>query len=92
MDYLILCYWPNYRLQGRFKKGFGPKDLGYSEISNRSASARVWRGRSADLEPPRDYQLSIGGEMRSGWLDLQTQVIKFQEKSDLEKSKSDEGG
>ena len=61
------------------------------EINKRRASARVWRGRSADLEPPRDYQLSVGVEMRSGWLDLQTQVRKFQEKSDLEKSKSDEG-
>ena len=73
------------------RKGFGPKDSGYREISRRRASARVWRGRSADLEPPGDYQLSIGVEMRSGWPDLQTQVRKFQEKSDLEKSKSDEG-
>ena len=56
------------------------------------ASARAWRGRSADLEPPGDYQLSIGREMRSGWPDLQTQVRKLQEKLDLEKSKSYEGG
>ena len=61
------------------------------EINRRRASARVWRGRSADLEPPGDYQLSVGGEMRSKWPDLQIQVRKFQEKSDLEKSKYDEG-
>ena len=74
------------------RKGFGTEDSGYRKISRRRASAMVWRGRSADLEPPRDYQLSVGGEMRSGWLDLQTQVRKLQEKSDLKKSKSDEGG
>ena len=56
------------------------------------ASARAWRGRSADLEPPGDYQLSVGREMRSGWPDLQTQIRKSQEKLDLEKSKYDEGG
>ena len=69
------------------QKGFGPKDSGYRKISRRRASATVWRGISADLEPPGDYQLSVGVEMRSGWLDLQTQVRKFQEKSDLEKVK-----
>ena len=69
----------------------GPKNLGYREINKRKASARVWRGRFADLEPPGGYQLNVGGEMRSGWPDLQTQVRKLQEKSDLEKSKSDEG-
>ena len=74
------------------RKGFGPEDSGYRKINRRRASARVWRGRSADLEPPRDYQLSIGGEMRSGWPDLQTQVRKLQERSDLKKSKSYEGG
>ena len=42
--------------------------------------ARVWRDKSADLGQPRDYQLSVGGEMRSEWLDLQTQVRKFQKK------------
>ena len=31
----------------------------------------------ADLGQPGDYQLSVGGEMRSEWPDLQTQVIKF---------------
>ena len=56
------------------KKGFGLKELGYRKISRRRASARVWRGRSADLEPPEDYQLNVGGEMGSGWPDLQTQV------------------
>ena len=74
------------------RKVFGPKDSGYREISRRRASARVWRGKYADLEPLGDYQLSVGVEMKSGWPDLQTQVRKFQEKSDLEKSKSDEGG
>ena len=74
------------------QKSVCPEDSVYRETSKRRASARVWRGRSADLEPPRDYQLSVGVEMRSGWPDLQTQVRKFQEKSDLEKSKSDEGG
>ena len=74
------------------RKGFGPEDSGYRKISRRRASARVWRRRSTDLEPPGDYQLSVGGEMRSGWPDLQTQVRKLQERSDLEKSKSDEGG
>ena len=61
------------------------------ETSRRRASARVWRGRSADLGQPGDYQLSVRGEMRSEWHDLQTQVKKFQKKSDPEKSKSDEG-
>ena len=46
----------------------------------------------ADLDPPGEYQLNVGVEMRSRWPDLQTQVRKFQEKSDLEKSKSVEGG
>ena len=73
------------------KKGFGLEDSCYRKISRTRASARVWRGRSADLEPPGDYQLNIGGKMRSGWHDLQTQVRKLQEKSDMEKSKSDEG-
>ena len=73
------------------KKVFGPKDSVYRETSRRRASAKVWRGKSADLGQPRDYQLSVGGEMRSEWPDLQTQVRKFQEKSDLEKSKSDLG-
>ena len=71
---------------------FGLKDSVYREIGRRRASARVWRDRFADLGKPGDYQLSVGVEMRSGWPDLQTQVKKFQEKSDLEKSKSDEGG
>ena len=71
------------------RKVFGPEDSGYRKISRRRASPRVWRGRS---RPPGDYQLSVGGEMRSGWPNLQTQVRKLQEKSDLEKSKSDEGG
>ena len=70
---------------------FGPEDLVYRETSRRRASNRVWRGRSVDLGQPGDYQLSIGGEMRSEWPDLQTQVRKFQEESNLEKSKSDEG-
>ena len=52
------------------RKGFGPEDSGYREINRRRASARVWRGRFADLEPPEDYQLSVGVEMRSGWPDL----------------------
>ena len=73
------------------RKGFGPEDSGYREINRRRASVRAWRGRSADLEPPGDYQLSVGVEMRSGWPNLQTQVKKFQEKSDLEKSNCDEG-
>ena len=73
------------------RKVFGPKDSGYREISRRKASARVWRGRSADLGQPGDYQLNVGVDMRSGWSDLQTNVIIFQEKSALEKSKSDEG-
>ena len=30
--------------------------------------------------------------MRSGWPNLQTQIRKLQENSDLEKSKCDEGG
>ena len=34
-------------------------------------------GRSTNLEPPGDYQLSVGVEMRSGWPDLQTQVENF---------------
>ena len=62
------------------------------ETSRRRASARVCRGISIDLEPPRDYQLSVGGEMRSGWPNLQTQVRKLHERLDLEKSKSNEGG
>ena len=70
---------------------FGPEDLVYRETSRRRASARVWKGRSADLGQLGDYQLNFGGEMRSELHDLQTQVRKFQEKSDLEKSKSDEG-
>ena len=61
------------------------------ETSKKRASARVWRGRSADLGQPGDYQLSVGGEMRSEWPNLHTQVRKFQKKSNLEKSKSDEG-
>ena len=73
------------------REGFGPEDSRYRKISRRRASARIWRGRSTDLEPPGDYQLSVGVEMRSGWPDLQTQAKKFQEKSDLEKSKSNEG-
>ena len=44
-----------------------------------------------DLGQPGDYQLSVGEEMRLVWPDLQTQVRKFQEKSDREKSKSDVG-
>ena len=64
------------------RKGFGPEDSGYRR-ANWRASARVWRGKSVDLEPPRDYHLNIGGEMRSGWPDLQTQVRKLQERSDL---------
>ena len=82
---------PGYALIYGPRKVFGLEDSGYSETSRR-ASARVWRGRFADLEPPRDYQLSVGVEMRWGWPDPQTQVRKFQEKSELEKSKSDEGG
>ena len=68
-------------------KGFGPDNSGYRKSSRRRASTRAWRGRSADIEPPRDYQLSVGEEMRSGWPDLQTQIRKLQEKSDLEKFK-----
>ena len=71
------------------RKGFGPKDSRHRKISRRRASTRVWRGKSTDVEPLGDYQLNIGVEMRLGWPDLQTQVRKFQEKSDLEKSKSD---
>ena len=52
--------------------GFGPEDSGYGKISRRRASARVWRGRSVDLEPPGDYHLIIGEKMRSRWPDLQT--------------------
>ena len=63
------------------------KDSGYREISRRRASAKVWRGRFADLEPLGDYQLGVGVEMKSRWPNLQTQVRKFQEKSDLEKVK-----
>ena len=74
------------------RKGFVLEDSGYRKISRRRASATVWRGISADLEPPKYFQLSVGEEMRSGWPDLQTQIRKLQEKSDLEKSKSDEGG
>ena len=59
------------------RKGFGPEDSCYRKINRRRASTRVWRGRSADLEPPGDYQLNVGMEMRSGWPDLQTQVRKF---------------
>ena len=73
------------------KKVFGLEDSVYRETSRRRASARVWRGKSANLGQPGDYQLIVGGEMRSEWPDLQTQVIKFQKKSDLEKSKYDEG-
>ena len=73
------------------KKDLAQKILGYRKIGIRRASARVWRGRSADLRQPGDYHLDVGVEMRSGWPDLQTQVRKFQEKLDLEKSKSDEG-
>ena len=54
------------------RKGFGSEDLGYRKISRRRVSARVWRGRSANLELPGDYQLRVGGEMRLGWLDPQT--------------------
>ena len=73
------------------RKRIDPEDSGYKEINRRRSNARVWRGRFANLEPPGDYQLNVGVEMRSGWPDLQTQVRKFQEKSDLDKSKSDEG-
>ena len=73
------------------RKGFGLEDSGYRKINIRRASARVWRGRSADLEPPGDYQLNVGVEMRSGWLDLQTQVRNFR-KNQIWKSQSDEGG
>ena len=59
------------------RKGFGLENSGYKEISKRRAITRVWRDRSADLEPPGDYQLSVGVEMRSGWPNLQTQVRKF---------------
>ena len=48
------------------EKGFGSEDSGYREINRRRANARVWRGRSVALEPPGGYQLSVGGEMRSG--------------------------
>ena len=65
----VLIYGP--------RKGFGPEDSSYRKINRRWTSARVWRGRSADPEPPGDYQLSIGVEMRSGWPDLQTQIRKF---------------
>ena len=54
------------------EKDLALEDPGYRKINRRRAGARVWRGRSTDLEPPGDYQLSIGGEMRSGWPDLQT--------------------
>ena len=69
------------------RKGYGPEDSGYKEISSMRASTGVWRGISIDLEPPGDYQLSIGKEMRSRWPNLQTQIIKLQEKSNLEKVK-----
>ena len=59
---------------------FGPKDSVYRENNKRRANARVWRGRSADLGQPGDYQLSVGGEMIPNWPDLQTQVRKFQKK------------
>ena len=62
----------------------------YRKISRR-ASARVWRGKSVDLEQLGDHQLSVGVEMRSGWPNLQTQITKPQEKSYLERSKFDEG-
>ena len=52
------------------RKVFGPEDSDYSETNRRRASARVWRGRFADLGQPGDYQLSVGGEMRSEWLNL----------------------
>ena len=42
------------------------------------ASARAWRGKYVVLEPPGGYQLSVEGEMRSRYPDLQTQVRKFQ--------------
>ena len=70
---------------------FGLEDSVYRETNRRRASARVWRGKSTDLGQPGDYQLSIGGEMRLEWFDLQTQVRKLKKKSDLEKSKSDKG-
>ena len=73
------------------RKVFGQEDSVYRETSRRRANATVWSGRSVDLGQPGDYQLSVGGEMRSEWSDLQTQVRKFQKKLDLEKSKSDEG-
>ena len=59
------------------RKGFGPEDSGYRDMSRRRASAKVWRGKFVDLEPLGDYQLSVGVEMRSRLLDLQTQVKKF---------------
>ena len=74
------------------RKIFGPEDSGYRETSRRRDNTRVWRGRSADLGQSGDYQLSVGEEMRSEWHDLQIQVRNFQKKSDLEKSKSHEGG
>ena len=74
------------------RKGFGLENSGYRRSSRRRASARAWRSRSVDLEPLGGYQLSVGGEMRSGWPNLQTQIRKFQKRSDLENSKSDEGG
>ena len=69
------------------EKGLGSEDSGYKEISRRRASARVWRGRSADLEPPGDYQLSVGGEMRSGRVDLQNPSQKIAGKIRSEKVK-----
>ena len=67
---------------------FGPEDSVYRETSRRRASARVWRGRSADLGQPGDYQFSVGGEMRLEWPDLQTQVRKFQKKNRSGKSQN----
>ena len=62
-------------------KCFAQKIQFARETNRRRASAKVWKGRSADLRQPRDYQLSVGGEMRSEWPDLQTLVKKFQKKS-----------
>ena len=73
------------------QKSVWPEKFNFARETNRRASTRVWRGRSVDLGQPRDYQLNVGEGMRSEWLDLQTQVRKFQKKSDLEKSKFDEG-
>ena len=74
------------------RKGFGPEDSGYRKISRRRDSASVWRGRSADLKPPGDYQLSVGGENDIRMAQSTNPSQKLQERSDLKKSKSDEGG